>query len=185
MIDQALWVVGRGTGITALALFTLSIVLGIATRSGRQLLTLPRFAVVDVHRFAALLATVFVALHVGNLLADPYAQLRLIDIVIPFLGAYQPFWLGLGTVALDLLIAVVATSLLRHRLGLRAFRATHWATYAMWPIAVAHSMGNGTDSSHRWFVLFAGGCAMAVAVTFAVRLRADFIEYSDRRVRRQ
>jgi predicted ferric reductase len=185
MIDQALWVVGRGTGITALALFTLSIALGIATRSGRELLTLPRFAVVDVHRFTALLATVFLALHIGNLLADPYAQLKLIDVVVPFLGAYRPFWLGLGTVALDLLFAVIVTSLLRHRLGLTAFRAVHWGTYAMWPVAVVHALGNGTDSTHRWFLLFAGVCVMTVAVTFAARLRADFVEYSDRRVRRR
>jgi predicted ferric reductase len=185
VIDQAFWVVGRGTGITALALFTLSIALGIATRSGRPLLSLPRFAVVDVHRFAALLGTVFIALHVGNLLADPYAQLRLIDVIVPFRGVYQPFWLGLGTVAFDLLLAVIVTSLLRHRLGLRTFRVIPWATYAMWPIAVVHSVGNGTDSTHRWFLLFAAVCAMTVAAAFAARLRADFVEYSDRRVRRR
>lgn len=185
MIDQAFWVVGRGTGITALALFTLSVALGIVTRSGRPLLTLPRFAVVDVHRFAALLGTVFVVLHVGNLLADPYAQLKLIDVVVPFLGAYEPLRLGLGTVAADLLLAVIVTSVLRGRLGLRSFRVIHWATYGMWPIAFMHALGTGTDSAHRWFLLFAGVCATTVAVAFAARLRTDFVEYSDRRVGRR
>ena len=54
MTSEALWALGRGTGITALGFLTVSLALGIATRSGRPLLMLPRFAVADVHRFAAL-----------------------------------------------------------------------------------------------------------------------------------
>ena len=123
MIDQALWALGRGTGITALAFLTISLVLGIATRSGRPLLALPRFAVADVHRFAALAGTLLVALHMALLFFDPYAQLRLVDFVVPFLGAYRPLWLGLGTLAFDVLAVVIVTSLLRHRLGVRTFRA--------------------------------------------------------------
>ena len=123
MTDEALWALGRGTGITALVFLTLSMSLGIATRSGRPMLSLPRFAVADVHRFAALAGTVLVVIHVATLLADPYAQLRLVDSVVPFLGIYRPLWQGLGTLAFDVLAAIVVTSLLRHRIGVRAFRA--------------------------------------------------------------
>src|SRR6478735_1254707 len=112
MTDQALWALGRGTGITALAFMTVSVFLGIATRSGHPLLVLPRFAVADVHRFAALTGTLLIGLHLVLLFADPYAQLRLIDFVVPFLGAYRPLWLGLGTLAFDLLAVVIITSTL-------------------------------------------------------------------------
>lgn len=182
MIDQALWTLGRGTGITALAFLTLSVALGITTRSGRPLLGLPRFAVADVHRFAALAATLLVGLHIGLLFFDPYAQLRLVDFVVPFLGAYRPMWLGLGTLAIDILAVIVVTSVLRHRIGARTFRAVHWATYFLWPVAFAHALGNGTDTGHRWFQLFAAGCALAVAVSLAWRLRADFVEYAQARL---
>ena len=121
---------------------------------------LPRFAVADVHRFAALAGTLLVVLHLALLFFDPYAQLRLVDFVVPFLGAYRPLWLGLGTLAFDLLAVVIVTSLLRHRLGVRIFRAVHWATYALWPVALAHALGNGTDAGHRWFLVFAGCCAL-------------------------
>jgi len=57
---------------------TISIALGIATRSGRPMLSLPRFGVTDVHRSAALIGTGLITIHVLSLLADPYAQLRLI-----------------------------------------------------------------------------------------------------------
>ncbi|TPG32870.1 ferric reductase-like transmembrane domain-containing protein [Mycolicibacterium hodleri] len=182
MTDQALWALGRGTGITALAFLTLSLGLGIATRSGRPLATLPRFAVVDVHRFAALAGTLLVAMHLGLLFFDPYAQLRLLDFVIPFLGAYRPLWLGLGTLAVDVLIVVIVSSLLRHRLGVRTFRAVHWATYALWPTALAHALGNGTDAGRTWFLVFAASCALIVAAALTWRLRADFVEYADKRI---
>jgi hypothetical protein len=76
---------------------------------------------------------------------------------------------------------VIVSSLLRHRLGLRAFRAIHWATYALWPIALAHALGNGTDAARGWFLALAGCCAVSVAATLVWRMRADFVEYSDKR----
>ncbi len=179
MTSEALWALGRGTGIVALAFLTLSIALGIATRSGRPLAWLPRFGVEDVHRFVALAATLLVALHVGLLFFDPYAQLRVVDFVVPFIGEYRPVWQGLGTLAVDLLIVVTLTSLLRHRIGLLAFRVVHWLTYALWPIAFAHAIGNGTDRGHIWFLAFAGVCAMIVLAALVWRLLPNFTEYRD------
>lgn len=181
MIDQALWALGRGTGITALAFMTVALLLGIATRSGRPVLMLPRFAVADVHRFASLSATLLVVLHMALLFLDPYAQLRLVDFIVPFLGAYRPFWLGLGTLVFDLLAVVMVTSLLRHRLGVRVFRAVHWATYALWPVAIAHALGNGTDAGHAWFLLFAACCAVTVCGALVWRLHANYTEYAGTR----
>jgi sulfoxide reductase heme-binding subunit YedZ len=177
--SEALWALGRGNGIVALAFMTLSVSLGIATRSARPLFALPRFGVADVHRFVALAATLLVALHMWLLLLDPYAKLRLIDFVVPFIGAYRPLWQGLGTVAVELLLVVIITSLLRRRLGLRAFRAVHWTTYLLWPIALAHSLGNGTDAHRIWFLGFAGACTLLVAASVVWRLRGHFDEYSD------
>jgi sulfoxide reductase heme-binding subunit YedZ len=179
MTDQALWALGRGTGITALVFLTVSLALGIATRSGRRVAALPRFAVASVHRFAALAGTVLVVLHVALLFFDPYAQLRVVDFAVPFLGAYRPRWLGLGTLACDVLVTIVVTSLLRHRLGVHAFRVVHWAAYALWPIALAHALGNGTDAGHSWFFALSGCCALTVAAALVWRLRAGFVEFPD------
>jgi sulfoxide reductase heme-binding subunit YedZ len=179
MTSEALWALGRGNGIVALAFLTMSVVLGVASRSGRPMFALPRFGVAAVHRFVALTAVLLVALHIGLLFLDPYAKLRLIDIVVPFLGSYRPFWQGLGTVAVDLLIIVTVTSLLRDRLGLRIFRAVHWSTYLLWPISMAHSLGNGTDAGRSWFQAFAGCCALVVVAAVVWRLRANFAEYSE------
>lgn len=181
MTDEALWAVGRGCGIIALVFLTVSVVLGIATRSGRPLPALPRFAVADVHRFAALAGTLLVLLHLGLLFLDPYAQLRFVDFVVPFLGSFRPLWQGLGTLAFDMLVVVVLSSLLRHRIGLSAFRVVHWTAYALWPVAVAHGLGNGTDARHQWFLVVTGFCVLAVCAVVVWRLRRDFTEYAGAR----
>lgn len=177
MTDEALWAIGRGCGITALGFLTISVALGIATRSGRPLPALPRFAVADIHRFAALAGSLLVVLHMALLFLDPYAQLR-VDFVVPFLGTYRPVWQGLGTLAVDVLVVVVLTSLLRRHLGVRAFRVIHWVTYALWPIVLAHALGSGTDAFRVWFLAFAGCCVLTVGAAVVWRLRADFTEYA-------
>lgn len=174
MTTATLWYVGRGTGVVALVLFSVVVALGIATRSGRPLLGLPRFAVTAVHRSTSLLALVFLAIHVATMLLDPYAGVRLVNLVVPFLTAYRPLWLGLGTVAAELVVALVVTSLLRHRIGLRAWRFLHWAAYLMWPVAVAHGVGSGTDNGRWWLWATALGCAALVLGSVIWRLSDSF-----------
>ncbi len=184
-LTSALWYLGRGTGTMALIMFTVSVLLGILNRSGRGISWLPRFAVADLHRTAALTGTTLVAIHIGSLLFDPYAQLRLVDLVVPFGGSYRPLWLGLGTAAVDLLVAIVATSLLRHRVGPRVFRVVHWATYAMWPVALLHGLGTGTDAGTAWFRGIALACAVAVFGGLFWRTSPTFIERGWDRVSRK
>jgi sulfoxide reductase heme-binding subunit YedZ len=175
-MSEALWYLGRGTGLVSLVMLTVVVALGIANRSGRPVLGLPRFAVAAVHRNAALLAVTLLAVHVLTLLADPYAQLKLVDIVVPFVGTYRPVWLGLGTLAFDMVLALVATSLLRARLGLRTWRFVHWSAYAAWPVALLHGLGTGSDSGQLWLRLTALACAVAVLAATAWRLSQRFTE---------
>ncbi|TJY70444.1 iron reductase [Arthrobacter sp. CAU 1506] len=175
-MNEAAWAVGRVSGFVALFLFTGSVLLGIASRSGRPVFGLPRFSVTLLHRNVALLGTVFLALHVGTLLLDPLARLNPIDLLVPFLGAFRPFWQGLGTVALDLVLAVVITAFLRHRIGQRAFKAAHWFTYVAWPVALAHAVGNGTNGTDKLFLVSAAASVAAVAGAVLWRLSPTFLE---------
>lgn len=170
MSDEALWALGRGTGITALVLLTMSIALGVVTRSGRPLPGLPRFAVSSLHRSIALGTTLLVALHVTTMVIDPYAMLDIVDVVIPFRAGYSPVWVGLGTLALDVLLVVVASGLLRHRLSPRVFRGIHYATYALWPTAFVHSLGSGSDAGHAWMIAICAVCAAVVVAAVVARL---------------
>jgi sulfoxide reductase heme-binding subunit YedZ len=184
-MTDALWYLGRGTGVVSLVLLTVVVALGIASRSGRPAFGLPRFAVAAVHRNASLLAVSLLAVHVVTLLFDPYAQLRIVDLVLPFDGAYRPFWLGLGTLALDLLLALVVTSLLRQRVGVKAWRAIHWLAYAAWPVAFLHGLGTGTDAGTAWLRVTAACCAAAVLTAVGWRFSSEFTETALSRLDRQ
>ena len=123
---------------------------------------MPRFAVAALHRNLSLLAVVFLGVHVATTLADTYAPIGVKDAFIPFLSSYRPLWLGLGAVACDLLLALIVTSLLRVRLGLRTWRLTHWFAYACWPVALLHALGTGSDPRAGWLQVLAAACVGAV-----------------------
>ena len=123
---KTLWYLTRGTGAVALILLTASVVLGVMSSTRLQTRRLPRFLVSGLHRNLTLLALVFLAVHVVSTVADGFAPIGFQDAFLPFISPYRPFWLGLGAVALDLLLALVVTSLLRNRIGLRIWRVLHW-----------------------------------------------------------
>jgi methionine sulfoxide reductase heme-binding subunit len=173
-MSAAYWALGRGTGVVALVLFTIAIVLGIVTRSGRPVPGLGRFGISDLHRTAALTGVALVGVHVGTLYFDPYAQLKLTDFLLPFAASYRPVWLGLGTLALDTLAIVTVVSLLRHRVGPYVFKGVHWATYALWPLALLHAIGSGTDATTMWFRALAAVCVGAVVTAVGWRLSPSF-----------
>ncbi len=166
----ALWYLTRGAGVVALLLLTASTLVG-ALSAGRWRSTRwPRFAVAKLHRNLTLLALVFIGLHVTTTLADGYAPIGLKDIVIPFVSPYRPIWLGLGALALDVLLAIGISTALRKRIGYRAWRVLHWGAYAAWPLALAHGLGSGSDARYGWMALLALGCLALVVVAVAGRL---------------
>lgn len=164
---MTLWYLNRATGVVCLVLFTAVMLLGLGVRLRTRLPGLPRFGTVTLHRGVSLIAVVFLGVHIASAVADGYVDIGLTDVVVPFAGDYQPLWLGLGTVAFDLMLAVVVTSLLRARLGRRTWRAVHWLAYVSWPVAVVHGLGIGTD--RVWMLWLTAGCVAAVAAALVVR----------------
>jgi sulfoxide reductase heme-binding subunit YedZ len=171
---SAYWYLTRGTGAVSLVLLTLSVTFGVANVRRVRTATLPRFVFDAVHRSVSLTAVVFVGVHVVTAVLDAFAPIQLVDAFIPFVSAYRPLWLGFGAVAFDLLLALVATSLLRRRLGHRAWRGTHWLAYASWPLAVLHGLGTGSDTKVRWMLALSGACVLLVVVAVGVRAAAGW-----------
>jgi sulfoxide reductase heme-binding subunit YedZ len=167
---NVLWFITRGTGVVSLVLLTIVMALGVANVRRLHSAAIPRFVLDAVHRNAALLAVSFVAVHVITTLLDPYVSINPLAAVLPFASTYKPVWIGLGAVSLDLLFAVMITSLLRRRLGHRVWRATHWLAYGSWPVALFHSLGAGSDASSRWMLALAAGCTLTVLGAVVVRM---------------
>lgn len=164
------WYLTRSTALTAFVLLTLTLVLGVAaTQRALASRAWPRFATQDLHRNVSLLALAFLGIHVVTTIVDGYVTISWWNVVVPFLSAYRTFWVALGTIAFDVVVVVVATSLVRLRMRARTWRLVHWSTYAMWPLAWLHFVKTGTDAAHGRFgvwvaVLAAGVVGTAVAV---------------------
>ena len=176
------WYLTRSTGAVALLLLTLAIALGVADVQRWSTARWPRFVVDGLHRNISLLAMAFLVAHILTSVLDSFAPISLIDSVIPFTGAYRPFWLGLGAVAFDLLLAVTVTSLLRQRMGFASWRAIHWLTYLSWPIALLHGFGTGSDvKGGVWLMAVSIGCLAIIAAAVLVRVVRGWPENIARR----
>jgi sulfoxide reductase heme-binding subunit YedZ len=173
---MTLWYLMRASGLVAFALLTVTVVLGIlgalgprraSSRSRRR--GSSRTVTTVVHRNASLLSVVFLAIHVFTAVTDHYVTIPLPAIVVPGVSDYRAFWMALGAVAFDLMVALIVTSLLRVRLGRRTWRAVHWLAYAMWPLALAHSIGTGTDTGRAWTTALYAVCGTVVLAAIAIR----------------
>jgi DMSO/TMAO reductase YedYZ heme-binding membrane subunit len=173
---SALWYLTRATGAVTLLLLTGSVMLGIANVGRLQSTRWPRFVIEGVHRNISLLAIAVLVVHVVTSVLDPFAGIRLIDAVVPFVGSYRPLWLGLGAFASDLLLAIAITSLVRRRLGHGVWRATHWLAYLCWPVAVLHTVGTGSDVRQLWLQALTAACILAVIVAVWTRLGVGWPE---------
>jgi DMSO/TMAO reductase YedYZ heme-binding membrane subunit len=169
MSSTVYWYMTRASGVVALLLLTATTVLGVVDARRWSGLRWPRFVIDGLHRNLAMLSVVFLAIHVVTSVLDSFAPISIVDAFIPFLSAYRPLWLGLGAVALDLMVAVWVTSLLRDRLGLRAWRAVHWLAYACWPIALVHTLGTGSDVNGGWMLALSLACLVLVFAAAVVR----------------
>lgn len=163
------WYTARAAGVVAYFLLTGGVLLGVLLAGRARLPRWPTFAVTDVHRFVALLTGLFVALHVYTLLIDRYVPTSLVTLLVPGVASYRPVWVAFGTVALELLVAVALSNLLRKRLGHARWRRIHYLTFVVWAAATVHGIGTGTDSGSGWLRLLYAASIGSVAAAVAWR----------------
>jgi len=172
MSTQILWFATRGSGAVSLILFSAVACLGLLAVARAQTPGWPRFLTVGLHRNLALLSVAFVGVHVVTAILDPFTSLGLAAAVVPLASSYRPIQVALGVISMELIAAVIVTSLLRERIGQRVWRAIHWAAYAAWPLAVAHTILAGSDGTAAWMLAVTGACVLAVAGCLLWRLTA-------------
>lgn len=170
MTSPTLWFLNRGSGVVLLVLFTVTVVLGILA-TGRSTKPLwPRFITQGLHRALAALSMVLLALHAISAVVDEYVDIRWWQALSPMGATYKPLPLGLGTFALDLLVIVTVTSLLRARMPHRPWFLLHLLTYAAWLAAIVHGLLIGTDTKHGWLLWLNVACIAATAIAVIARL---------------
>ena len=167
---RSMWYLTRGSGIVALLMLTATVVLGIISSGRWETSRWPRFVVEGLHRNVSLAVVVFLANHVTTTVVDGFVPIGWLDVIIPFHSGYRPVWVGLGALAIDILLALIVTSLLRVRIGPRVWRGVHWLAYACWPIALVHALGTGSDPRTSWLAAVAVGSLAVVVLAVVARI---------------
>lgn len=179
-----LWYLSRATGIAALALFTVVLVLGTVVSGQRRLAARGQTIAMGVHRSLSLGSVVFLVVHIVSAELDSYVQIGWLASVLPFTSGYQRTWMALGTLSVDIVLAVLATSWLRSRLTRRTWRWVHLTSYASWPIAIVHSYALGTADEPLLRGLTVS-CALAGAAAVVWRMFATHPDAAQRRLARR
>ena len=144
------WYISRATGITAYVLLFLSVALGLSIRTKALDRLVARWRVTDIHTFLSVLVLLFIAVHGVALLGDTFIGFSLVQILVPFTSAYQPFWTGIGIIAGYLALAVVISFPARRLTGYRFWRSLHYLTFVVYLGALAHGIFSGSDSRLGW-----------------------------------
>ena len=162
-----LWYISRATGVIALVLLGIVLTLGILTASKSTPLGVGKFIGPDLHRRLSISTLVFLVAHIVSAILDPFVSVGLGATLIPFEAKYRPLWVGLGTVSFDLLLIIVATSVVRHKFNHGIWKKIHYLSWVVVSLVLFHALGTGSDTHIKLvegiyvlFVLVLGGAGL-------------------------
>jgi len=139
------WLASRAAGIVALLCIALSVGIGLAM-AGR----VSRHRLFALHQHTALIGLVAIAVHGITLLGDRWLHPGPVGIAVPFAMEHDPLWTGLGIIAGYLAAALGLSFYARRRIGAKRWRRLHKATILVYLLAVAHTLGAGSDAGTPW-----------------------------------
>jgi sulfoxide reductase heme-binding subunit YedZ len=144
------WLVSRASGIVALVLIAVTVVLGLAGAAGVLRGSRIRRPATRLHEQLALTALAAVALHGLALLGDHWLKPGWRGITIPFELSYRPAATGAGIIAGYLALLLGPSFYLRRRIGARRWRKLHRLTMIAWALSIAHALTAGSDAGRLW-----------------------------------
>jgi len=160
-------------GVFALIALTAAVAAGLVATDRIVMPAGGRVVSQSVHRAISLAALGALIVHIAlEILAH---RSHLIDAVIPFVSSYRTFYMGLGTLASDMLIVIILTGLFRKAFvgrGPVVWRAVHVTAYLMWLFAILHGLLAGRTAKPYvdWSY---GACAALVALALLIRILAQ------------
>jgi sulfoxide reductase heme-binding subunit YedZ len=144
------WLVSRASGIVALVLISLTVIMGLAMAARIIVRPGAKRTVAKLHEHIALTALLALGAHGLALLGDHWLKPGLTGITVPFALAYRPQFTGLGIIGGYLALLLGPSFYLRRRIGARRWRRIHTLIIVSWVLSVVHTLGTGSDAQHVW-----------------------------------
>jgi sulfoxide reductase heme-binding subunit YedZ len=162
-----LWITSRAAGGAALLMASASVAVGLMMSSKRK--GSNKRDLRAIHEALSLTTLAMVALHGVALLGDAFFDPGLTGIAVPFVGHYRPLWTGVGIISGYGLAALGFSYYFRDRIGAARWRRVHRLTAVFWLLAIAHTIGAGSDATQVWFLAVSGALVIPAALLLALR----------------
>jgi predicted ferric reductase len=152
MDSHTFWYLTRAAGLVAYLLLFASVVLGLTMTTNLVQRLFPRHRVYDLHRFLSLVTLGVTVFHVFIVLPDGFFGFSLRELLIPFASPYEPFFLALGVFSVYFMLIAIGSFYLRPLVSYSLWRALHYATFAVFILAIGHGVGAGSDTGSSWAI---------------------------------
>lgn len=164
------WLTSRAAGVTAFALASASVILGLmmAGKLSRKPGANGRFKA--IHEHLAVGTLLAIVIHGAALLGDKWMHPGVSGLLVPFQMSYRPLATGLGIIGGYGMALLGLTFYARRRIGTRLWRKAHRFTIAFWALGAVHALTAGTDATTPWMRSILGAATAAIAVLFVARL---------------
>jgi methionine sulfoxide reductase heme-binding subunit len=164
------WLLSRASGIVALSLISLSVLMGLTMSTKLLRRTGAKRTIARLHEHTALIALAAIALHGLALLGDGWLKPGWRGIAVPFALSYRPAFTGLGIIAGYVAVLLGPSFYLRRRIGARRWRKLHRATAVVWALSVIHTLGAGSDRSKLWLQYLVLAPGLPITYLLVVRM---------------
>jgi hypothetical protein len=179
------WYLGRASGILAFILLTLVTCFGLLMSSRVMTKYLLPATIYEMHRFLSFASLLAVFVHATSFFFDEFFHLSFVEAVIPFflqreyqsvLGFDIGKTMGLGIIALYLMLLLILTSEFRAKMSLRLWRVTHYTSFIAYLLFILHGFASGTDSREWWMqaIYIASAVSVFILILFRIFSRSAF-----------
>jgi sulfoxide reductase heme-binding subunit YedZ len=165
------WLISRSSGVVALVLVAISVLIGLTLAAGLGGPPPRRRALVAFHEQTALAGLIAIAVHGAALLGDGFLKPGITGITVPFVLDYRPLYVGLGIIGGYLAAFLGLSFYARKRIGGKRWRNLHRATPVVYVLGLIHTLGAGTDAQSSWLQAFMLATAVPAAGLLVARLR--------------
>jgi sulfoxide reductase heme-binding subunit YedZ len=138
--------VAASVGFTSLFLLWLAVVLGITLARGWALTRVKHATMYGAHMVVALFGLILAAVHAFAQLAVPGGTVTLVQEFVPFLNPRDRYGIGIGVIALELMVSLAVSVLVQRRLGYHRWKALHVLAYVTYTLLTAHVLLSGSEA---------------------------------------
>lgn len=169
-INYLWWLVSRASGIVALVLISLSVLMGLTMAT--KVLGRPKLkrSIAKLHEHVALTALLAIGTHGLSLLGDHWLKPGWSGITVPFAMGYRTLFTGSGIIGGYLAVLLGPSFYLRRRIGARRWRKLHTLIVLAWLMSATHALGAGSDGRQAWLQALVVAPSVPIVYLLVVRI---------------